>query len=223
MSGTSFPQAQVGYLPLGKAQAGVSARRALGVAETEALGTWAQTRPEPLPSSLPVQVHLSSRPLKEDPPASVRCCRCMWDGGWPYLVGGRVDREYKTPQAMILEEPEQYAQLGDPCCQNTDESHKSHMGSEGTRLGAVWLQGCCGKPRAPVRTGWESHCPRWLLFVPMLTGHMLPTVTSRRGLWVAFIDSATDPGPYLLDRIMLPLHPEHLREREVSPTPSGPQ
>lgn len=48
--------------------------------------------------------------------------------------------------AVILEQPwnqpEQCAQLGDPRCQNMHESHKSHTGSEGARLGAVQLQGC---------------------------------------------------------------------------------
>lgn len=87
MNVTACPQAQTGYLPLGKAQSGVSARGALGVAETEALGVWAQTRPEPLPSSLPAQEHFNSRPPKEEPPASERCCRCMWDAGLPHLVG----------------------------------------------------------------------------------------------------------------------------------------
>lgn len=140
--------------------------------------------------------------------------------------GGRVDRGYKTPWAVILEEPwnqpEQCAQLGDPCCQNMGENHKSHMCSEGARLGAVQLQSCLyqaqgtgqnrlGKPLSPSAA------------VQSLKGQMLPAVTSRRGLWVAFIDSATDLGPYLLDRIVLPLHPDHLQEREVSLTPSAPR
>lgn len=80
------PVPRIGYLSLGKAQPGVSARGALGVAETEALGAWAQTMPEPLPSSLPVQGHFSSRPLGEEPPALVRCCRCTWDEGLHSLV-----------------------------------------------------------------------------------------------------------------------------------------
>lgn len=86
---TACPQAQLGTRgqPWGEAQHEVSARRALGVAETEALGAWVQTGTAPFPSPLPARGHFCSRPLKEEPPASVRCCRCVWDAGLLCTVG----------------------------------------------------------------------------------------------------------------------------------------
>jgi len=118
--------------------------------------------------------------------------------------------------------PERCAQLRDACCQKKGESHKSHTGSGGARPGAARPQSCLqqaqgtgqnrlGKPPSPP-AAVQSH-----------TGHILPAVTSRRGLWVAFIASATDPGPCPLDRTVLALHLEHLREWAAAPTPSAPQ
>ena len=154
----------------------------------------------------------------------VRCRFALHGGVFGVAVHGGQCRALQAPckaSAARWNRPERCTQLGDAHCQNMGESHKSHRGSGGARPWAAQLQSCLqqaqgtgqnrlGKPPSPSAA------------VQSLTGHILPTVTSRRGLWVAFIDLATNPGPCPLDRTVLPLHLEHLRERGTAPTPSAP-